>query len=322
MKTRIVEKGAVPPAYSPAGILERTGGMMLFGALLLLLTACGSRRGHYDASGVFESTEIIVSSEAAGKLMRFDVTEGQRLEAGQEVGFVDTLQLYLRKMQLLSSAKSVRSRSVDINTQIAATNEQITTAQRERQRNVNLLAANASTQKAIDDIDAQIAVLQKQLAAQLSTLQRGNTSVTEEGSALDIQVEQIEDQLRRSRITSPISGTVLAKYAEAGEIVSQGRPLFKIADTDHMFLRAYITSDQLSQMRLGQTVTVYADFGEKGSRAYDGTVTWISDKAEFTPKTIQTRDERANLVYAVKIAVENDGYLKIGMYGEMKLKNE
>ena len=221
-------------------------------------------------------------------------------------------------MQLLASGKAIASKSTDINKQIAATKEQIGKAEYERKRTENLLKENAATQKQIDDIDSQIAVLKKQLEAQISTLQRGNASITEESSAYEIQVAQLDDQLRKCHITSPICGTVLAKYAEAGELATQGKPLFKVADVQHLFLRAYITADQLSQLKLGDKVKVFSDLGKDDRREYEGTITWISDKSEFTPKTIQTRDERANLVYATKIAVKNDGYIKIGMYGEMK----
>ena len=296
---------------------------VLFYAIFLSLTAaCGNGNGDYDASGTFESPEIIVSAEANGKIMRFNVEEGDLLKDGQEVGYIDTVQLYLKKMQLLTSVKSVQSRRSDIAKQIAATKEQIAKAEKEKKRNENLLKSNAATQKQVDDIDSQLAVLQKQLAAQISTLQNSNQSVTEESSAMEIQVAQVEDQLQKSHIISPINGTVLSKYAEAGELATQGKPLFKIADIENMYLRAYIIADQLTQMKLGQEVKVFADYGEDGKREYTGKVTWISDKAEFTPKTIQTRDERANLVYAVKIAVKNDGYLKIGMYGEVKILSE
>lgn len=295
---------------------------LLFAALLLCLVSCGNKQGDYDASGTFEATEVIVSSEADGKIMRFDAEEGQTLKAGEEVGCIDTLQLYLKKMQLLAGGKAVAHRSTDIDKQIAATKEQIGKAEYERKRTENLLKENAATRKQMDDIDAQIAVLQKQLEAQISTLQRGNASVTEESSAYEIQVAQLDDRIRKCHITSPINGTVLAKYAEAGELAAQGRPLFKVADVERMFLRAYITADRLTRLKLGDRVKVFSDWGEDDRREYEGTVTWISDKSEFTPKNIQTRDERANLVYAVKIAVKNDGYIKIGMYGEMKTQTE
>jgi len=213
---------------------------VLFYAIFLSLTAaCGNGNGDYDASGTFESTEIIVSAEANGKIMRFNVEEGDLLKDGQEVGYIDTVQLYLKKMQLLTSVKSVQSRRSDIAKQIAATKEQIAKAEKEKKRNENLLKSNAATQKQVDDIDSQLAVLQKQLAAQISTLQNSNQSVTEESSAMEIQVAQVEDQLQKSHIISPINGTVLSKYAEAGELATQGKPLFKIADIENMYLRAY-----------------------------------------------------------------------------------
>lgn len=296
----------------------RTNKYLLFIASFILLTACGNGKGSYDASGIFESTEVIVSSEANGKIMQFNVEEGQLLEADKEVGCIDTLQLYLKKMQLLASGKAVANKSMDINKQIAATKEQISKAEYEKRRSENLLKENAATQKQIDDIDSQIAVLRKQLEAQISTLQRGNASITEESSAYEIQVAQLDDQLQKCHITSPINGTVLAKYAEKGELATQGKPLFKVADVQNMFLRAYITADQLTQLKLGDTMKVFSDLGDDDRREYEGIITWISDKSEFTPKTIQTRDERANLVYAIKVAVKNDGYLKIGMYGEME----
>ena len=219
----------------------------------------------------------------------------------------------------LPESREQISASVRINgKQIAATQQQIATQQREKRRVENLLKADAANTKQLDDIDAQIAVLEKQLAAQLSTLENSNRGVNEESSAIEIQVAQIEDQLAKCRIVNPIDGTVLVKYAETGEVTAQGKPLFKIADVDRMELRAYITSGQLTGLKLGDRVRVFADSGDKGSREYDGEVIWISDKAEFTPKTIQTRDERANLVYPVKIAVHNDGLLKIGMYADVK----
>lgn len=295
----------------------RTNKCLLFTLPLLIFTACGNSRSNYDASGTFEATEVIVSSEADGKIMHFNVEEGQLLQAEQEVGCIDTLQLHLKKMQLLTTGKAVAHKSIDINKQIAATKEQIGKAEYERKRTENLLKENAATQKQIDDINSQIAVLKKQLEAQISTLQRGNASITEESSSYDIQVAQLEERLHKCHIISPISGTILAKYTEKGELAISGKPLFKIADMQNIFLRAYITASQLSHFKLGDKVKVYSDLGDDDYREYEGILTWISDKAEFTPKTIQTRDERANLVYAVKIAVKNDGYLKIGMYGEI-----
>lgn len=292
---------------------------ILYFSFVILLSACGRGNGDYDASGVFETTEVIVSAETNGKIMQFDITEGQFLDAGKEIGYIDTVQLYLKKMQLLANMKSVKTRYTDVPRQIAATKQQIATQRNELKRFENLVKSNAANQKQVDDINAQILVLERQLAAQTETLENSNRGVSEESTGLDIQVAQLNDQLQKSIVTSPIKGTVLSKYAEQGELATQGRVLFKIADMDNMFLRAYITSGQLTEVKIGQQVRVFADFGEKDMKEYAGTITWISDKSEFTPKTIQTRDERANLVYAVKIAVKNDGYLKKGMYGELKL---
>ncbi len=288
-------------------------------AAIMLLPGCKGGNGDYDASGVFEATEVIVSSQANGLLLEFNVREGRNLEENRPVGLVDTVQLHLKKMQLLANIKAVETRRVSIAKQIAATQQQIATQETEQKRYENLVKSNAANQKQLDDINAQIALLQKQLAAQTETLENSNRSVFEEIDGLKIQVEQTEDLLEKSIVYSPIKGTVLTKYSEQGEFVTQGKALFKIADINQMNLRAYITSDQLSKMKIGQNVRVFADFGEKAMKEYPGTVIWISDVAEFTPKTIQTRNERANLVYAVKIAVNNDGLLKRGMYGEIKI---
>ncbi|HNP91282.1 HlyD family secretion protein [Macellibacteroides fermentans] len=290
---------------------------MLFLAALLPV-ACSNNKTDYDASGIFESTEVIVSSQVSGQLMEFTVTEGQQLQADSYLGYVDTTQLYLKKQQLMASRTAVSSRSTSVPRQIASLKEQIATQKRELARFGNLVKLNAANQKQVDDIQSQLSVLEKQLAAQTELLVNNNQGISGESTALESQIAQIEDQLLKSRITSPIQGTVLTKYAEQGEFTAPGKALFKVSDMQQMYLRAYITSDQLTQLKQGQPVTVYADFGEDKMRTYPGTISWIADKAEFTPKTIQTRNERANLVYAVKIAVTNDGYLKNGMYGEVK----
>lgn len=282
------------------------------------LISCSHNKYAYDASGTFEATDIIVSSEATGRLEWFAVQEGDKLDAGEAIGLVDTVQLYLNKLQLLANRQALGSRTLDISRQIAATQQQIATQQRERDRVEKLISANAANTKQLDDINANILVLEKQLSAQRESLQSNNLSISGEVDGVAAQIASIDDRIARSVVKSPIAGTVLVKYAEQGEYTSVGMPLFKIADTDHMILRAYVTSGQLSQLKIGQEVTVYTDFGDDGgSREYKGIVTWISDQAEFTPKTIQTKDERENLVYAVKISVENDGYVKIGMYGDV-----
>ncbi|NLU39977.1 MAG: HlyD family efflux transporter periplasmic adaptor subunit [Bacteroidales bacterium] len=287
-------------------------------ASLVFLYSCGKSNEQYDASGTFEATEIMVSSEASGKILQFGAQEGELLQPGNEVVLIDTLQLFLKKQQLLSSINALQSRRPEVNKQIAAVQQQIATAKTEKQRAENLVKANAANQKMLDDINAQIVVLEKQLAAQKSTLDISNRGISDDVATMEIQVAQLDDQLLKCRIASPINGTLLVKYAQVGELAMPGKALFKVADMESMILRAYITSDQLTQLKIGQTVKVFADFGES-TREYSGTISWISGKAEFTPKTIQTKDERANLVYAVKIAVKNDGYLKIGMYGQVKL---
>ena len=301
--------------------MERMTKIGMYGVALIMLAACGKGIPGYDATGTFEATEVIVSAEAAGKLLRLEVEEGTRLKAGEEIGLVDTVQLYLKKLQLEASMKSVESQRPDLAKQIAATKQQIATAEREKKRVENLLAAGAANQKQLDDWDAQVKLLERQLVAQESSLQNSTNSLIEQGNSVAIQVAQMEDQLAKCHVQSPIEGTVLAKYAEAGELAAIGKPLFKVAEVDRMYLRAYITSEQLSQVKLGDEVTVYADYGNSEQKAYPGVVTWISDRSEFTPKTILTKNERANLVYAVKIAVKNDGALKIGMYGGVTLKN-
>lgn len=289
---------------------------------IILLVSCNNNKSDFDASGVFEATEVIVSSESSGKIHDFSVQEGQEIKAGEMVGFIDTVQLYLRKMQLIANVKAIQSRRPDINTQIAAITEQISAAKVEKNRIESLLKANAANKKQLDDINAQIAVLNRQLEAQKSSLSITNKGISEESSALEIQIAQVEDLLQKCRIVNPINGTVLTKYAQQSEIAAPGKALYKIADTKNMILRAYVTSGQLTQLKLGQKVKVKADYGDKGYREYQGTISWISSKSEFTPKTIQTRDERANLVYAVKVAVPNDGYIKIGMYGGIEIEEK
>ena len=296
--------------------MKRLNSYTLIATALLSLAACNRGDGDFDASGTFEATEILVSSEANGKIMELNIEEGDRLDAGALVGYVDSTQLYLKKMQLSAGLRSVDIRKPDIRKQIAALEQQIATARTEQQRMENLVKAKAGNQKQVDDIVNNIKYLQKQLDAQYSTLNKTTGGADAEAEGILYQIMQLDDQLQKSRIVNPQAGTVLVKYAEPGEVTAAGKPLYKIADTDLLYLRAYITSDQLSTLKQGQTVRVFADYEENDRREYPGTITWISDKSEFTPKGIQTKDERANLVYAIKIAVKNDGYLKIGQYGE------
>lgn len=286
--------------------------------LLLILAGC-SRSESFDATGTFEATEVTVSAEASGRIIAFNVNEGDRIEQGQTVGTIDTVQLYLQKMQLERQIASVRSNRPDISKQVTALREQIAQQETERARVKRLLDDGAATTKQLDDIDASLKILSGQLEATLSTLRNNTASIDENSSSIELQIAQVEDRLAKCRIVSPVTGTVLAKYAETGELASTGRPLMKVADLDHIYLRAYFTSEQLAALQLGQEVTVTADFGADEQYEYPGHIIWIASESEFTPKNIQTRNTRANLVYAVKIAVENDGRLKIGLYGEVNL---
>ena len=291
---------------------------ILFISTILLLASCSGNSNRYDASGTFEATEIIVSAEASGLIQAFNLEEGEVLQAGQYIGSIDSVQLYLSKKQLQAQIQAVLSKRPDVATQIAALQEQLKQAHREQQRITNLLKADAATQKQLDDANAQIAIINKQIEGQRSSLRITSASLSEETLPLTVQIEQLNDQLEKCRIVNPVTGTVLTKYAEANEMAANGKPLYKVADLSQIILRAYITGDQFAQVKLNQPVQVLIDAKNGEYTTYTGTVVWISDKAEFTPKTIQTKDERANLVYATKIKVKNDGKLKIGMYGEVK----
>ena len=293
--------------------------MICTAALTLLVSSCGSSDKEFDATGIFEATEVTVSAEATGRLMAFDVTEGSRVNADRQVGLIDTVQLQLKAEQVGATRESFANQRPNVQAQVAATRQQLVKAQLERTRTAALLKDGAATRKQMDDADNAVRVLKSQLEAQVSMLNNSTRSLNSQMSGADIQRYQVLDQLKKCHITSPITGTILEKYAERGEFAVIGKPLFKVADVDQMYLRAYITSAQLAKVKVGQRVKVFSDYGTDTRKSYDGTVTWISSRAEFTPKTILTDDERADLVYAVKIAVKNDGYIKIGMYGEVKL---
>lgn len=284
----------------------------------LLLASCTDDRSGYDASGTFEAVETIISAEASGVIQELNVQEGQLVQTGQMVGYIDSTQLHLKKRQLQAQIGAVLSRKPNVAIQLAALQEQLHQAIREQQRIANMAEADAATPKQLDDANAQVAVIKKQIAAQRSSLGITASSLTEEASPLEIQIAQLEDQLAKSHIVTPLEGTVLVKYAEANETAIVGKPLYKIADLSSIILRAYVTGPQFTQIKLHQQVTVLVDDAAGKYREYEGIVEWISDKAEFTPKTIQTKDERENLVYATKIRVKNDGLLKIGMYGEVR----
>ena len=290
----------------------------LLSALVILLAACRHSED-YDATGIFEATTVTVSAETSGKLVSFAIDEGDSLLAGQQAALVDTTLLALQRKQLHSQQLSTEKSSPDIAAQAAALRSQIAHQQNECDRIARLLADGAATQKQSDDANALLRTLHGQLEGLLSTLDKNRSSLTESASALQYQQEQIEEQIRRSCITAPITGTVLQKYAEQGEYATPGRPLFRMANLDDIHLRCYFTASQLAHLRLGQEVTVIADFGGDEQYEYPGKIIWIAQESEFTPKSIQTQDSRANLVYAAKIAVKNDGRLKLGQYGEVRL---
>ena len=287
---------------------------------LVLVCGCGSKDKSEVATGVFEATETTVSAEQSGKLVRLDVTEGQLLSPGQEVGLVDTVPYQLKLAQLRATRAVYGAQRPDINTQVAATQQQLAKAQLELRRYTELVNDGAAPRKTLDDARSQVLVLQRQLAAQRSALGVQTSTIDSQQSATDTERLQLLDLISKCHIKAPARGTVLEKYAEQGEVTAAGKPLFKLADTENMYLRAYVTSAQLADVRLGQRVKVSTDFGDGIGKTYDGTVTWIASKSEFTPKSIPTDDERADLVYAVKVGVKNDGYIKIGMYGKVVIK--
>ena len=334
--------------------------LLLLAIGVLMVASCGKDKQDYDATGTFEATEITVSAESAGQLKSFNISEGQVLNNGVTVGQIDARQLTLKrnqlatnneqlaathgqlaanKRQLAANKQATSSRQLDLKKQVAAIRQQIVNQQRERQRFTELLKDGAVARKQVDDIDYQLLVLKKQLAATEEQIASQNAALADQNKGITAQMEgidaqqavvnaqqagvrsqqaQIDDQIAHTFIKSPITGTVLEKYAEAGEFVALGKPLFKVANMKRMFIRAYITSEQLKNIRLGQKVKVMADYGKGQKKAYNGVITWISSRSEFTPKTIVTDDERADLVYAIKIQFQNDGYVKIGMYGEVK----
>ncbi|MBX6380674.1 MAG: HlyD family efflux transporter periplasmic adaptor subunit [Thermoflavifilum aggregans] len=292
--------------------------IFLVASTTTLLTACKENKVSFDASGSFEAEETIISSEATGTIKQLDIEEGQTLKAGQVIGYIDSVQLFLKKKQLEAQVIALLAKRPNIPVQLSVLQEQLKTAEKERARIVNLVKGDAATQKQLDDINAQIEVLKKQIEAQKSTLSISRESIDKEVVPLQAQIDELNNQLSKCKIINPIEGTVLTKYAEANEWTSIGKPIYTIADLSNIILRAYITGNQLPQVKLNQQVKVLTDDGKGGYKETTGTIIWISDKAEFTPKTIQTKDERANMVYAIKVKVKNDGSYKIGMYGEIK----
>ena len=285
---------------------------LLFLAIIVGSLSSCSDNEKADGYGNFESTEIMVSSEANGKLEFLNVEEGQTLEKGEVIGLVDTLQLYLNKLQLIASKATVASKSGSVSSQVGVFNQQLQIAKTEQERIQNMFDEKAATQRQLDQANNNVEVLKKQM----QNVETQNATIGSEEKSFDAKVASIEDQIAKSKITNPIKGTVLTKFAEPGEIVSFGKPLYKIADLEEMTLRVYVSEPQLPTIKIGQEVTVKIDSG-KGMKDYKGVISWISASAEFTPKIIQTKEERVNLVYAVKVIVKNDGSLKIGMPAEM-----
>ena len=289
--------------------------------IVLLLTSCKSPTNEAFASGYFEAVETIVSARGNGTIQYLNVEEGMDLQADTKVGQIDSTQIYLTIRQIQAQKGAVLSRKPDISSQTAILKEQLAHANRELIRVENLNAGGAATQKQLDDARSAVAVLNRQLSAQQTTLDKTSASVGKETNPLEVQISLLQDQLEKCRIINPVTGTVLVKYAEPTEMTAIGRPLYKIADLSTLQLRAYITGKQLGSLKLGQKVKVTTDLGKEKPAEYEGTVNWISNKAEFTPKTIQTHEERSNEVFAIKVAVKNDGFLKIGMYGEIAPPN-
>ncbi len=287
--------------------------------LPFVMAACADGEKAYDATGTFEATETTIIAEQSGTLLTFSVSEGDSIAQGQEVALIDTTQTWLKMQQLVATRQVYESQKPDMERQTAATRQQLSKARLEEQRYRELVADGAAPRKMLDDAKSQVLVLQKQLEAQLSTMSTQVATLNSQSTAAGVQIEQLRDMLRKCHVTAPTGGTVLEKYAERGEFVTVGKPLLKVADVQQMYLRAYVTSAQLQHLQLGQQVTVFADYGDGQRRQYDGTIVWVSSRSEFTPKTILTDDERADLVYAVKIGIRNDGFVKIGMYGQVKL---
>ena len=326
----------------------RSLSLLILFSITILLFACKSSENKFDATGIFEASEVIVSAEAAGKILQFNIEEGQTIPKDSIVGKIDPINLELQKEQVSSSMTALKQKTNDAGPQVqilesqyisqqkqlSILNTQLNTALKEQKRLQNLVAAEAAPAKQLDDVNAQVNVLRDQIEAansQLSVIKRQiqsqkeivaiqNRNILSENLPLQKRLELTQEQLNKTNIINPISGTVLTKYAAEGEVTAPGKALYKIADMSYLTLRVYISGTQLGQVKLNQQVKVSIDEGEDKYKTYPGTITWISDKAEFTPKTIQTKEERVNLVYAAKVKVKNDGYLKLGMYGEINFK--
>lgn len=285
--------------------------------ILIGISSCKEEEKTYDASGSFEAVETMIAAEANGKILQLNVEEGQQLDSGQVIGYIDSSQLHLNKQQLLQNKKAILSGRPETNVQVESLKTELANTVLDRDRTERLVNGGVASQKQLDDANAKIATLQARIKAQESSLQISTASLNEQGSTIDEQMKTVSDQLSKNVIVNSVKGTVLTKYAEPYEMAVVGKPLYKVADLSTIILRAYITGDQLPQVKVGQQVTVSTDDGKGGFKETQGMITWINDKSEFTPKTIQTKNERANLVYAIKVAVKNDGYYKIGMYGQV-----
>ena len=283
--------------------------------LLTSLISCNKNNDKADGYGNFEATEVTISAEANGKIEYLKLEEGDILEPKTQVGLIDTTQLHFNKLQLIASKSTVYSKSANVLSQIKVLQEQLKTTLIEKKRIQNMFAENAATKRQVDEIDGKVSVILEQI----KSVETQNAPIVNEVKSIDVQIEKINDQIQKSKIINPIKGTVLSKYAEPNEVTAFGKPIYKIADISEMTLRVYVSETQLSQIKVGQNVTIKID-AEKEMKSYQGTISWIASSAEFTPKVVQTKEERVNLVYAVKVNVKNDGSLKIGMPAEMWIK--
>ena len=303
-------------------IKMNTGKMTFKGigyAMCLLAMGCSDKQSEYDASGMFEVEEVVVSSEISGRLVKFDVEEGAQLKAGETVGLIDTMQLHWLKEQAKQAIRAIDSRIPDVDMQLAAYRQQLEKGEAEQKRVERLLAGGAATQKQYDDVKNEVAVGRSMLEAQTNQLEAMVSGAKEEMTVYDLKIKQVEDQIRRCVITNPIDGTVLAKYIEEDELAAPVKALYKIGDLNNMYLRIYLEVTQMDSLRVGSPVEVYVGSIEDNKRKYEGRVVWISPEAEFVPTAVQTQNERENLVYAVKVHVKNDGLLRVGMYADVKL---
>ena len=287
----------------------------------LIITGCSSGEIKTHASGVFETDDVIISSKSMGEITALNVNEGDMLQKGTLVGQIDSTQLQLQKKTLENAIVSAESKIVNVEVQLAPLDEEVNKYKNEVERFKRLVASSAANKKQLDDVTSAFNAARKQREATYDTLTKSNTVILNEINGLKIQIAQIDDNIKKSLIYAPMDGMVLTKYANAFEFAQMGKPLFKMADISTLILRAYVTGDILTQVKVGDEAKIFADFGKNNIKEYTGKITWISEKAEFTPKTIPTRDERSNLVYAVKITVQNDGYLRKGMYGEVIFNN-